>query len=45
MEQENAMALLQFWLTAESFHIHVASLDKQCSAEATMQDAIAIYDR
>lgn len=45
MEQENAMPLLQFWLTAENFHTHVASLGTQCNVEATVQDAIAIYDR
>jgi hypothetical protein len=42
MEQENAMSLLQFWLTAESFYTHFSS---QCNVEATVQDAIAIYDR
>lgn len=45
MEQENAMSLLQFWLTAESFHTYMLSLGKHSDTEANTQDAISIYDR
>ena len=45
MEQEDAMSLLQFWLIADSFHAHVASLGTQCDSEPTIEDAMAIYDR
>ena len=45
MEQENAMSLLQFWLTAESFHTYMLSLDKHSDTEADTRDAITIYDR
>ena len=57
MEAENALALIQFWLTAESFHTHslVAhppttsvqhqQQQQQQFIESSMEDAIAIYDR
>ena len=52
MEAEAALPLLQFWLTAESFHENLAGISrtsspcgKQCSPEENLEDAISIYER
>ena len=45
MEQENNSASLQFWLTAESFHMHMSSPSRTPNIETDTADAIALYER
>jgi A-kinase anchor protein 10 len=50
MEAESVLPLVQFWLTAESFHTNIAaapltSSGRQCNLEQNLEDAISIYER
>ncbi len=45
MEQEGASSLLQFWLTAESFHNHLSSPEHTPNVDEDTAAAIAIYTR
>lgn len=45
MEQEHALFLLQFWLTADNFHNQLSSADHSPDLDVDTTDAMVIYDR